>query len=123
MSSVSKMNWQQVEEYLRHDDRCVLPIGSTEQHAYLSLSTDSLLAEKISLDAASPLGIPVFPVLHYGITPAFMAFPGTVTLKPETFFSVLRDVLDSLYHHGFRRILILNGHGGNAPAAEIVKEW
>jgi creatinine amidohydrolase len=123
MTSISQMNWQQVEEYLQRDDRCVLPIGCTEQHAYLSLSTDSLLAEKISLDAALPMGIPVFPVMPYGITPAFMAFPGTVTLQPETFFSVLRDVLDSLVHHGFRRILILNGHGGNAPAAEIVKEW
>ncbi len=117
------MNWQQVEEFLQHDNRCVLPIGSTEQHAYLSLSTDSLLAERVSLDAAEPLGIPVFPVMNYGITPAFMAFPGTVTLKQETFFHVLWDILDSVFHHGFRRILIVNGHGGNAPAAEFIKEW
>lgn len=117
------MNWQQVEAYLRHDDRCVLPLGSTEQHALLSLSTDSMLAEKVSRDAAEPLGVPVFPVVHYGITPAFMAYPGTVTLRQETFFHIVGDILNSLYHHGFRRILVVNGHGGNAPAAEYVKEW
>src|SRR5687768_4218821 len=72
---ISAMHWQQVEEYLRHDDRAVLPLGSTEQHAFLSLSTDSILAERMAADAAAPLGIPVFPVLAYGLTPYFRAYP------------------------------------------------
>ena len=73
---ISNMNWQQVEAYLAHDDRAVLPLGSTEQHAYLSLSVDSILSERVSVAAAEPLGVPVFPVLAYGITPAFRAYPG-----------------------------------------------
>jgi creatinine amidohydrolase len=52
--NLSSMSWKDAEEYLKSDDRCVLPIGCTEQHAYLSLLTDSILAEKISLDAAEP---------------------------------------------------------------------
>ena len=60
---ISDMNWMQVENYLRADDRAVLPLGSTEQHAYLSLSTDSILSERVSIEAAEPLGIPVFPVM------------------------------------------------------------
>src|SRR5437016_2359288 len=104
---VAGMNWMQVEEYLRHDDRAVLPIGSTEQHAYLSLCTDSLLAERVALEAAEPLGIPVFPVIPYGITPYFTAYPGTVSLQTETLLALVRDVLDSLFASGFRRIAIV----------------
>jgi len=64
-------NWMQVEEYLRDDDRAVLPLGSTEQHAYLSLSVDSILSEQVAVDAAEPLGVPVFPAMPYGPTPSF----------------------------------------------------
>ena len=72
---ISDMHWQQVEAYLARDDRAVLPLGSTEQHAYLSLSVDSILSERVSIAAAEPLGVPVFPVLAYGITPAFRGLP------------------------------------------------
>src|SRR6187549_4044943 len=91
---ISDMNWMMVEEYLQHDDRAVLPLGCTEQHAYLSLSTDSILAERLAVETAEPLGVPVFPVLAYGITPYFGAFPGTITLRVETYMSLLRDILD-----------------------------
>jgi len=120
---VQDCNWMQLEEYLEGDDRIVLPIGSTEQHAYLSLATDSILAERAAVEAAESLGVPVLPVLPYGITPRFAAYPGSLSLRPETFVAVLRDLLDSLYDQGFRRILLLNGHGGNAPAAVLTEEW
>ena len=55
------MNWMQVEEYLRTDDRVVLPLGSTEQHGYLSLGVDVILSERVSVEAAEPLGVPVLP--------------------------------------------------------------
>ena len=120
---IAGMNWMQVEEYLERDDRAVVPIGSTEQHAYLSLATDSLLAERVAVEAAEPLGVPVFPVMPYGITPTFAAYPGTVSLRIETLLEVVRDVLASLASHGFRRILIVNGHGGNAPLTTCAAEW
>ncbi len=120
---ISEMNWSQVESYLAKDDRAVLPTGSTEQHAQLSLAVDAILAERVSVEAASPLGIPVFPAVSYGISPYFMGFPGTVTLRVETFIKVIGDILDSLAAHGFRRIVIVNGHGGNAPAQSLATEW
>ena len=61
--NIAEMTWMQVEAYLKTDNRCVLPLGSTEQHAYISLATDSILSERLALEAAEPLGIPVFPVL------------------------------------------------------------
>lgn len=120
---ITDMNWMQVEAYLEEDDRCVLPLGSTEQHAYLSLSVDSILAERLSLEVAEPLGVPVFPVLHYGVTPYFLAFPGTVSIRLETYFNIVRDMLDSLAVQGFRRVLLINGHGGNIPVANYLQEW
>lgn len=120
---VSEMNWMMVEEQVKRDDRCVLPLGSTEQHAYLSLSVDSILAERLAAEVAESLGIPCFPVLAYGITPSFRAFPGTVSLRVETYMSILRDILDCLAGDGFKRVVIVNGHGGNIPGAGLVREW
>ena len=117
------MTWMQVEQYLLGDDRCVLPLGSTEQHAYLSLAVDAILAEKVAKDAAEPLGVPVFPAVAYGLTPYFMAYPGTVTLTLDTYGRLLRDVLGSLAHHGFRRIVVVNGHGGNREARPAAFAW
>ena len=117
------MNWSQVEARLAEDDRAVVPLGSTEQHAGLSLSVDSILAENVALDAADPLGVPVFPPVNYGLTPYFLAYPGTVSLRIETYVRLIRDVLDSLAGHGFKRILLVNGHGGNQPAHPAAIEW
>src|SRR5215207_7828209 len=110
---ITEMNWMQVEAYLNGDDRCIIPIGSTEQHGYLSLGVDLILAERVAVEAAAPLGVPVFPVMPYGIAPYFASYPGTVTLKVETLLAVARDVIASVYRSGFRRVLIVNGHGGN----------
>jgi creatinine amidohydrolase len=121
--NVSAMNWSQVEAYLQRDDRAILPLGSTEQHAGLSLSVDSILSQKVAFDAAEPLGIPVFPAVPYGLTPYFLAYPGTVSLRVETYGGLIRDVLDSLAGSGFRRILVVNGHGGNQPAHAVAIEW
>ena len=120
---IADLNWMQVEEYLKRDDRAFLPLGCTEQHAYLSLATDSTLAERVAVEAAEPLGIPVFPVVAYGITPNFRAYPGTVSIRVETLLAIVRDALDALAAQGFKRIVIVNGHGGNTPAASLANEW
>src|SRR5512134_763598 len=117
------MNWMQVEAYLKGDDRCILPIGSVEQHAYLSLGVDAILAEKVALDAAEPTGVPVYPVVSYGITPYFSAFPGTISMRVATALAVARDILDGVKRSGFRRVLIVNGHGGNNPVGGFAQEW
>ncbi|MGB1285869.1 MAG: creatininase family protein [Aggregatilineales bacterium] len=120
---ISNMNWMQVEAYLQRDNRCILPVGSTEQHAYLSLSVDSILSSKLAQDAGEKASVPVFPGVSYGLAQQWMAYPGTVTLRIETYLALIRDIIESLHQTGFRRILIVNGHGGNSPAAGLLKEW
>ncbi len=119
---LADMNWRDVEAYLGRDDRCVLPVGSVEQHAQLSLCVDMILAEKVALEAAEPLGVPVYPVMPYGLAPYFTAYPGTVSLRVETLLAVVRDVIASIRRTGFRRVLIVNGHGGNAPVGALAQE-
>lgn len=120
---VAEMDWRMVEDWTRHDDRCVLPLGSVEQHAGLSLAVDAILAERVAVEAAEPLGVPVFPAIPYGLAPYFQAFPGSITLRVDTYVNMVRDVLDSLKRSGFRRIVLVNGHGGNQPAAALGHEW
>jgi creatinine amidohydrolase len=119
---VADLNWMQLEAYLERDDRIVLPLGSTEQHAYLSLATDNILAERVSVEAAEPLGVPVLPVLAYGLTPYFAAYPGSPTVNTETYLAFVGELIHSLQHQGFKRFLLVNGHGGNAPVEALAND-
>jgi creatinine amidohydrolase len=108
------LSWTEIAEYLARDDRVILPLGATEEHGpHLGLGTDSLEAEAIAVEAGEMAGIPVCPTLDYGMSAAMMNFPGTISLRPATLVLVLEDILRALHRHGFRRILIVNGHGGN----------
>ena len=120
---IRDLNWMQVEALLAAgEDRAVLPLGSVEQHAYLSLAVDALLAEAVAVDACEALRVPVLPAQPYAYTPTYMAYPGTMTLKLETLLAVLTDLIESLHHHGFRRIVIVNGHGGNNGASSVMQQ-
>jgi len=120
---IEDCNWMDVEEYLDRDDRLVIPLGSIEQHAYLSLGVDRILSERVSAEAAEPLGVLVMPSLPYGLTPYFAAYPGSPTLRIETYSAVLSDLLESLGGQGFHRFLFVNGHGGNSAAKPVVEAW
>ena len=122
MTRIADLNWMQLEAYLERDDRIVLPLGSVEQHAYLSLAVDAILSERVAVEAAEPLGVPVLPALAYGLTPYFGAYPGSPTLQPGTYAAVLRELVDSLRGQGFRRFLLVNGHGGNDPGRAAVED-
>jgi creatinine amidohydrolase len=120
---IRNLTWRQLEEYLRGDDRIVLPIGSTEQHAYLSLETDNTVAEEMAVEAADPVGVPVLPVLPFGHTPNFSAYPGSPSLSVATLSSVVTELLDSLYNQGFRRFFLNNGHSGNVAIEPRLTAW
>lgn len=119
----SEQNWQQIEQYLKHDDRVMLALGACEQHASLSLLTDSKIPLALAEAASRQTGVLVAPPLHFGISPYFLSYPGTISLKSTTYLEVVEDIVRSLYGHGFKHILILNGHGGNTPAKTALVEF
>lgn len=108
------MSWMDVERYLARDDRIVLITGSCEQHAYLSLSSDILAPLAIAREACRREDVLIAPPLPFGISPYFAAYPGTISLRPETFAAVVREIIEALVTQGFRRVLVSNGHGGNS---------
>lgn len=110
-----ELNWMDVEGYLKKDDRVILVLGACEQHGYLSLATDTLIPQAIADAASQQTGVLVAPPLHFGVSPHFMTYPGTISLRLSTYLQVVEDVLRSLVGYGFQRVLILNGHGGNDP--------
>ena len=114
---LAEMTWKEVADYLEHDDRVIVPVGSTEQHGPRAvIGTDHLVPAGIAREAGRRSGVLVAPVLPYGMSLHHMAFPGTISLRPSTLVQVTCDLLSSLARHGFRRILLLNGHGGNTPS-------
>jgi creatinine amidohydrolase len=108
-----QLNWMGIEEYLERDDRIVAIIGACEQHAYSSVTADVLEPLEIAKAATAVDPVLIAPPMPYAISPYFTSYPGTISLRVETFAAVVREVLDSLVRQGFRRVLVSNGHGGN----------
>jgi creatinine amidohydrolase len=110
---IEDLNWMDVETYLQHDDRLILVVGACEQHAYLSLLTDVKIPLALADSASQASGVLVAPPLNFGASAYFLTYPGTLSLRLSTLMDVFEDILRSAYGQGFRRILVLNGHGGN----------
>ncbi len=121
---LAKMTWPEVEEILKETDIVLVPIGSTEQHgpalpvdndAYIATELTHRLAERIW----SKQKVIVAPTITFGYSPHHMDFKGTITLSESTLANVIMDVCKSLAHHGFKKIILINGHGGNETALSI----
>jgi len=110
------LNWFDVQSYLQHDDRLILVLGSCEQHGYLSLLTDVKISQSLADAASQRTGVLIAPPLNFGCSPYFMAYPGTLSLRASTLLDTVEDLTRSAYRHGFRRVVVLNGHGGNDGA-------
>jgi creatinine amidohydrolase len=114
---LSNMSWVEAGRRLSSSGMVIVPVGSTEQHGlHLGLGTDWIIAWELAKRVGEIKGIPVLPVLPYGVAVHHMDFPGTITLSFNTFKSVIMDVLESLHRHGVSKVLFINGHGGNLNA-------
>jgi len=112
---LGELTWAEVEE-LEKDKIVVLPFGSFEQHGrHLPLLTDTMIVTAIAerVEAAHPETVLLLPTLWLGYSPHHIGFPGTLTAAPNTYIDLLCQILEPMIELGFRKILVLNGHGGN----------
>ncbi len=119
---LGELNWMEVEDYLKRDNRIMIVLGATEQHGYLSLMTDVKIPLALADAASQQSGVLVAPPVNFGNSPYFLAYPGTISLRVDTLMALMEDVFRSLYHQGFRRFVVLNGHGGNNPVKNRLNE-
>jgi creatinine amidohydrolase len=112
-----RLTWPEINIAVDQRKVIVLPIGSVEQHGYhLPIDVDVRIASSIALEAGkrSPEDLLVMPPVTFGYCHHVMDFPGTISIEPSTFVKVLMDIARSVAHHGFKRIIMINGHGSNA---------
>jgi creatinine amidohydrolase len=113
---IEELNWFDVEHYLEHDDRLILVLGACEQHGYLSLLCDVKIPLALADAASQKTGVLIAPPLNFGSSPYFLKYPGTLSLRASTLLDLVEDLVSSAFGQGFRRLLVLNGHGGNDAA-------
>ncbi len=119
------LSYVDIEEYLKTKDTILVPMASTEQHGpHLPLYTDTITAVEISERISEAIGVLHTPPLWAGYSPQHMYGPGqgrgTVTLRANTLLNLMNDVARSLIHHGFNRIIFINGHGSNVKVVDPV---
>ncbi|MBC9985310.1 creatininase family protein [Haloferax sp. AS1] len=120
---LSEATWTEIADL--DADLAVLPVGSTEQHGpHAPLGTDALNAESVAeagieaFDGEAVVG----PTIPVGVAEEHRAFDGTLWVSPDTFRAYVRETIESLAHHGFDRVVVVNGHGGNIDAlAELCR--
>ncbi len=121
-SRYAELTWPEVAAWAKADPVCVIPVATLEDHGYhLPIDTDAVIAETLAERSVEsrPGKALLLPTVTHGYTPHHMHFPGPVTIGWKTFVDHLLDICRSLVHHGFNRILLVNGHGSNVPLVEM----
>ena len=119
------LSYVDIQEYLKHSDTILIPKASLEQHGpHLPLYCDTITATEVARRAGEQAGILYTPTLWLGYSPQHMRAPGfgagTITLRADTYLNVLYDIGRSLVHHGFKRLIFVNGHGSNVKVVDPV---
>ena len=123
-----KLRADQLREMARRDAVVILPIGAIEQHGpHLPVEVDATLGEQVALRTARLMAargepVLVLPMLWTGVSEHHMSFGGTITLDMPTFSAVVEGIVKSVTRHGFRRVVLLNGHGGNENALRVLAD-
>ncbi|MCD6368411.1 MAG: creatininase family protein [Thermoproteales archaeon] len=120
------MKWEEltssdIEKIDKDNTVVILPVGSIEVHGpHLPLGTDTMVIYHVALKAAELENALVLPPIYYAYVPENRHFPGTISLNSDTILMMLEDIITELSRQGFKKILILNGHGGNKRILKLL---
>lgn len=119
-----EMSWQEAKEYFLANDIAILPVGSNEQHGPQNpLGTDHLIAKSIAEEAARHTGVVCLQVVPFGVSSHHRQFWGTISISASAFKEYVKEICLSLMYFGVKKIVIVNGHGGNTgPLLEVARE-
>jgi creatinine amidohydrolase len=118
-----KLTWPEINDAIELGKVCIVPCGAVEQHgAHLPLDVDIVCPQGIAYGAGKQAAdaMLILPPVWYGYTGHVMDFPGTINTHFETFIHQVLDITKSLAYHGFKKIVLLNGHGSNMPNLDLV---
>ena len=109
----NKLNWKELEK-LQHEGftNVILPVGTIEAHGVIPLGTDNIIPETIAERIAPSIKAIVAPTVNYGITHSLLKYTGSLTVSSSTFKSYISEILMSMISGGMKKIVVLNGHGG-----------
>ncbi len=119
----NRLTWPEVNDAIAAQKLIILPTGSTEQHGHhLPIDVDVFLCESVCLEVGrrAPDKVLVLPPISYGLNLHHIDFPGTIHVEPDVFIAFGLNVTKSVAYHGFEKILIVNGHGSNAPLIDLI---
>lgn len=123
--NIADLAYPDIQDYLKHSDLIMIPMASTEQHGpHLPLCTDTVTALEVASRVAKINNMLYTPVVWTGYSPQHMAGPGegrgTITVRASTLSALLYDIARSLIHHGFNKLIFINGHGSNVKIIDPV---
>ncbi|HYJ13293.1 MAG TPA: creatininase family protein, partial [Thermomicrobiales bacterium] len=114
----NRLTWAEMNDAIATEQVVILPTGSTEQHGrHMPLDVDVFLAESVCLEVGRRAAdrVLVLPPISYGLNKHHIDFPGTIHIEPQVFIDYCVNVTKSVAYHGFKKILLVNGHGSNSP--------
>ena len=119
---INELTWEQFRDRVPSTcDLAVVPVGTIEAHGGIPLGTDTIIPEALASSLASKLGALIAPAVAYGVTNSLLPYPGSTTVSSSTFTAYLFEAAAGLVDAGFRRIVLLNGHGGQtSEVADVV---
>ena len=122
--SLQEISWVETKEYFSKNEVAILPVGSTEQHGpHNYIGTDHLIAKALAEEAANRTGVLCLPVIPFGVSSHHRQFWGTIFIQPKVFRKYVKDACLSLKYYGVKKIVIVNGHGGNTSSLlEVARE-
>jgi creatinine amidohydrolase len=107
------MSWMEAEEAFRRSDTAIVPVGTLHAHGPIPIGIDARSVDKLADEVGKRTGVMILPTVWYGENDKMKDYPGSITIGADTIEAVYTDICRSLHRNGIRRIIFLNGHGGN----------